>query len=905
MGKFWTTLLILCIVANLAYSQEDRVRRRGRRTQDRDNTEQQNQGRNNRNARGQAEDTAPTGTLTGKLVDQESGEGLESALIMIENLRLGTLTDFEGNFTLKNVPPGEQTIRLYYVGYVDTNITVNVAEGSNALGQLQLVPNAIGLKEIEVIAAVAKDRITPIATSSVDARMMTERLGAQEITQSMKLEPSVYTSRAGGGFGDSRIMIRGFQQEEVAVLINGIPINDMAAGRVFWSNWVGLTDVLRTTQIQRGLGASRLAINSIGGTINMITRTTDIEEGGSVTVETSNVYDFKSTVSASTGRMDNGMAATFVGSRTVGSGYIDRTFIDAWSYFFSLSKEFGRRHMLTFTAFGAPQRHGQRLSSLTTEQWEQKGNRFNPDWGYRYGEPTNVRVNFYHKPQVALNHNFQITDKALLTTSIYGSWGRGGGSGPLGSVRLNNDGPYGLENYGPLEEANTDGTDQVFDANGNLLFEGNRSFGILRNSWNNHDWYGVLSTFKQEIGENVRLMAGIDGRLYNSEHYRDVEDLIGGDFYVETGYAGDPQLLIQDDDGTQEVVNGRLAFNQDKVAYEYQTSINWFGGFSQFEYFTEQFSAFVSLAASNSWYQRFEVMQAEDGEDPSDLLSFLGYNAKAGLNFRLNENHNIYVNGGYFSRAPFFRYVFVNSRGSNETVEDPINETIMSGELGYGMRYGKLNLNLSGYYTLWQDKGFRVSYIQANGDPGFANIAGLEATHMGVELEGRYKIIKPLTLNFMASVGDWKWTNDVEGIVQDEITLEQDTVNLFLDGINVGDAAQTTASLGLRFQPIPRFYFIADVSYYDRLYADFDPTNRVEDTGEQPWEVPAFTLVDLHAGYLFKLGKLDAELRGHVNNVLDEEYIMEAQNGSENNEATSRVFYGFGRTFNIALEVKF
>ena len=57
----------------------------------------------------------------------------------------------------------------------------------------------------------------------------------------------------GGGAGDARINVRGFNQRNVAIMINGIPVNDMENGWVFWSNWDGVTDVTSSIQ-QKDLG---------------------------------------------------------------------------------------------------------------------------------------------------------------------------------------------------------------------------------------------------------------------------------------------------------------------------------------------------------------------------------------------------------------------------------------------------------------------------------------------------------------------------------------------------------------------------------------------------------------------------------------------------------------------------
>lgn len=55
--------------------------------------------------------------------------------------------------------------------------------------------------------------------------------------------PGVYATSVGGGDGDARVSIRGFNAQNVLVLLDGIPMNDMVNGRVFWSNWFGLDNL--------------------------------------------------------------------------------------------------------------------------------------------------------------------------------------------------------------------------------------------------------------------------------------------------------------------------------------------------------------------------------------------------------------------------------------------------------------------------------------------------------------------------------------------------------------------------------------------------------------------------------------------------------------------------------------
>jgi outer membrane cobalamin receptor len=149
------------------------------------------------------------------------------------------------------------------------------------LGKIKLNANLVNIDEVLVTASFVRDRITPVAVSTVDPKFIVEKLGNKEFPEILKITPSVYATRTGGGFGDSRIYLRGFDSNNIGVLINGIPVNDMENGKVYWSNWAGLPDVTVNQQVQRGLGASKLALSSVGGTINIITKSTESQKGGS------------------------------------------------------------------------------------------------------------------------------------------------------------------------------------------------------------------------------------------------------------------------------------------------------------------------------------------------------------------------------------------------------------------------------------------------------------------------------------------------------------------------------------------------------------------------------------------------------------------------------------------------
>jgi len=824
------------------------------------------------------------GTVTGTILDAETNEPLIGASIVVQGTTTGTVSDVNGKFSLK-VNAGDQALSVSYIGYISKLVDVSVSDGRTTdLGEIALQSDAVGINEVMVLASVAVQRETPVAVSTIDPQQIAEKLGTQEYPEILKSTPGVYATKQGGGFGDSRINIRGFDMTNTAVMINGIPVNDMENGWVYWSNWAGLSEVTRSMQVQRGLGASKLSIGSVGGTINIITKTTDAEKGGSVYTAIGNDGYKKSSFTLSTGLSDNGLAMTISGARTTGDGWADATQFEGWSYFVSISKRWTNQ-MLSFTAFGAPQRHGQRSGTLTIEQVNEpgKGLRYNPEWGYKDGQIYNLRTNFYHKPQMSLNHYLNISDDMTLSTSAYYSFGTGGGTGNYGA---NQNAFY---NYF-TPEGQID-IDRIIQENVDAGNAGSQA--ILRASRNDHSWMGVLSNLQFDLSDNLEVSGGIDLRRYVGKHFREVVDLLGNDFVLSTEDVNNPD---------------NIAREGDKIGYWNDGIVSWQGLFGQMEYKQDQLSAFLSASISNTGYKRVDYFNYLDSDpaQTSDKVNHMGYVLKGGANYNINENHNVFANVGYFQKAPLFDGVFINY--VNDINEGAKNEKTMAFELGYGFKSRNFAANINAYYTNWKDKFFRRSIRQPDGEFYSANIEGVNALHKGIEMDARWKPMQNLEITAMASLADWRWQNDLVDVPIFNDNEEQiGSVDLYIKDLKVGDAAQTTLAIGVNYELFEGFKLGADYNYYDNLYAQYDPTGRgdADKAGVQPWKVPAYGLFDANARYNFAIGPFDATLYANIINLFNTEFISDADDGADNDWKTARVYYGLGRTWSTGLRVNF
>lgn len=826
-------------------------------------------------------------TITGKVVDNETNAGLIGALISVENTSMGTTTNLDGTFKF-TAKAGSLVLKISLLGYLEQSVTAEVTEGGTTdLGTIKMKSDAVGLEELLVVASFAKDRETPISISTIQPEVILEKLGSQEYPEILKSTPSVYTTKTGGGYGDGRINLRGFDSNNIGVLINGVPVNDMESGKVYWSNWAGLSDVTRLMQVQRGLGASKLALSSVGGTINIITKSTDMKKGGSINYTIGNDNYLKKGITLSTGLMENGWAVTASGSQTTGDGYIQGTNFNAFSYFFNISKRLKETQTISLTAFGAPQWHNQRSSMhyIDVYRTNAAGTRYNSNYGYLNGDIINggYAYNKYHKPQISLNHYWDINPKTSLSTAIYASIATGGGRRVLGNSAkwLNFEYPSG--NPYPETLLTDDGHLDFESAIAQNAASSTGSQAVMAMSANSHNWFGILSSLNTTVGK-INVTGGIDGRYYKGFHYQVIDDLLGGNYYLNSSDINRP-------------ANTPL-YAGDKVGYSSIGEVVWEGLFLQGEYVGEKISGFASLAGSNSSYLRTDFFLYTPGNQVSEWVNFIGYSGKGGINYNISKNQNFFVNGGYFLRAPFFTYSFKNN--TNVINEGVKPERVFSLEAGYGFKSKNIKADLTVYRTQWMDKALTKTIGNETG-----NITGLNATHQGIEGVVTYNPTKKISLRGMFSLGDWRWDNDVMAAIYDVNLVFVDSVKVYAGGIHVGDAAQTTAALSIDAEILPKLKVGLDYNYYADLFSQFDITSRTkaESSGVDAWKLPSYSLLDMSISYKFNIGKLDAGVYANINNILDTEYISDAADGGD--EFGSSVYYGFGRTWTIALNVRF
>ncbi len=924
--------------------------------------------------------SAQVATVSGVLISNFDGQPMPEVKVELvpSNVSLRSRTKEDGTFIFENVPYGSYTFIASGAGIDSIKQQVKVDKPA-VIVKLASEEKTLDQEEVEVTANIVKGRVTPVAVSNIGTREIREELGSQDLPMILNSKPGVHATQQGGGDGDARITIRGFDQRNVGVMIDGVPVNDMENGAVYWSNWFGLDQITSQIQLQRGLGATKLAMPSVGGTMNILTMST----GGKRTINVQQEYGsgnfLRTSIAYKSGTLKNGWGVLFSGSYKQGNGWVDGLMTQGGFYYLKVQKVV-KNHVISLSGFGAPQQHGQRSFSQPVEFWDSEyasslgipdstfvtdrdnGLRFNQHWGYRTvdGEQTIQleRRNYYHKPQITLKDFWKVNKKFSWSNMAYMSIGRGGGE-----RFFNSSSSILYDENGQVDWDTMVYNNQYKTLFGTLYSTADaayhptqlKSSQILAAAVNNHFWLGGLSQFDYKMNADWNFSGGLDYRYYNGTHYYVITDLLGGDYFVnaQDQNAASPMKVVGDKIGRQPFHNDRDGL------------VQWAGAFGQAEYAKGRWSSFLNLSGVGNFYKGVDrflgrqmvladtileigyadtvthngVTYTRDSEglrdNQTEWVSKVGFTVKTGANFNISEQMNVFANVGYLSRTPQFSNVVDNTR--NRNFDTILNENIIAFEVGYGYTSKKFSANLNAYYTRWENRplpfGLTITDPTDPLETIAVNVPGMDALHLGAELDFAYRITDDLTFEGMVSLGDWKWkSNETVGVPGG------DSVTFFANGVAVGNSAQSTYAASLRWRFLKTGFIKVKYTFFDRYYSDFDPNtlsipdnelyslidpndpnsgyqdlngNAVtfdELSGRQSWRIPGYGIMSIHAGYSVKMANTALHFKANVFNLLNTLYISDARNnfaGTNFDAGSAAVFVGQGTTFNVSVGFEF
>ena len=896
-------------------------------------------------------------SVTGSLVYEVTRKPAVGANVSLEGTYYEAVTNAQGIFRLYDVPQGDYELIVVHEWDQSSLGTVTVGEATTDMGQLEIVKPKKSVDKIE------------IGVITLDDDALDNDDNGTGISSLLTASRDPFVTAAAFNLSVGRFRQRGYGNEDQAMYLNGMPVNDLDDGRVGWNTWGGLNDVLRVQEVYNDLDASTFSFGGMLGSRNIdLSASSQRPQTKFVYTFANRSYQHRTMLTHSSGEQANGWAYTLSASRRWGdSGYTPGTFYDSYSYALLVDKKINDKHLLNFAVLGSPTTRG-RNGVSTQEVYDLAGsNYYNPNWGYQNGEVRNSRVSDFHQPYFMLRHDWNVSKNVeIKTTAAYHT-------GYFSNSRLDwFDAPdprpdyyRKLPSYQLTEELQTSlagyfqenpdqlqvDFDEMYRINGNSFrefenangsgetFSGNFSRYIIEAQHFDNEKFSFNSFFNAYLNSSVTLTGGITYLAETSNQYRRIEDLLGGEFYIDLDRFAERDFPDDPDVAQSNLLTpNRILMEDDRFGWDFDINTSRASAWAQANIATKIFDFFVAVEGSNTSSHRFGYYQ--NGRFPDNSLgkspvnSFTNGAVKGGITYKIDGRNYLYGRGSYRTRAPFSRNIFLSARTRDETVaeEDLKSETIFGGEVGYVFRFPGVKGRITGFYTEFQDQ-LRSTNIYFDASNSFGNylLTGLGRKHQGIEFGAEIKLTSTISATTALAVNAFQYnsrpssvfTADNEALNPELPAPEANVIylqNYYLPG------TQNAGSLTLEYRS-PKFWFVnISGNYFNNINLDLFPERRT-DAAVEGIVVPAFEdlrseiidqyelddqfVLNLFAGKSWRIKKYTLMINASVNNILNNQQFVTGgfeqfrYREREPGYFPERLFYAWGTNYSLGLTLRY
>ncbi len=549
-------------------------------------------------------------------VEDTTGEALPGASIQLLDTRHGTVTDQDGKFLLTDIPAGNYSLQISFVGYTTLLQNLEVANDSEQLSFI-LNESVIMGEEVFVYATRAHKK-TPTTYSTLSKKKLEERNLGQDLPILLNYSPSVVTtSDAGAGIGYTNLRIRGSDATRINVTINGIPLNESEGHGVFWVNMPDFASSVENIQVQRGVGTSSNGAAAFGATINL--QTSKVSEKAFVQLDNSvgSFNTFKNTVILNSGLLNDKFNFEGRLSRLVSDGYIDRSASELKSFFLS-GGYYGDKTIIKAIVFGGNEKtqqawYGTPEARINNDPdglqeviaWsgeyntqEQMDNLLNSDRRFNYYLYDN-EIDNYSQDHFQLLVNQQLGDYWNFAGALHYTKGKGY------FEQYRDDDAFA--NYGLSDLLISDSLITTTD--------------IIRRRWLDNDFYGLTYAFNYNQNA-LQLTVGGGYNKYDGDHFGEI---------IWARFAGNSEIRDRyyDGNGLKKDFNAYI-----KANYQLSPDLNLFGD--------------LQLRTIN--YSTSGIDSDLTPYDTGGDYEF--FNPKAGLSYTVDDNTTAYISYAIGHREP-------------------------------------------------------------------------------------------------------------------------------------------------------------------------------------------------------------------------------------------------------------
>lgn len=840
-----------------------------------------------------------SGGVKGTVINRNGRASVENAQLTLmsgASQVANATTDSEGNFFIGNLADGMYTLVITAPDFLETQVQVTVNDGY--------------IKNMFNLSITTIQRVAELDDDSFAQFDMGDS-GYSDNPTILFGSNDVFNNIAGYNFSSVRFRARGYSSESQDVLLAGVKLNDAVTGYSPYSLWSGLNEATRSKETVTGSEVSDFLLGGYNGVTNIFGNASSVRKGFRTSVLTnSSLYRLRLMATYATGLMDNGWSlAISASARLGGNDWIDGVYYRSFAYYLAADKVFNDTHKLSLAFFATPGQRGAQNAS-TQEVYDLVGsNTYNSNWGYQNGRVRNARVRKTNEPVAFVKYDFTPSDVFNLSATVLYRFGKNGYTAldwydaqdprpdyyrnlpsyfysPNTDLNRNNDIKWGWSNevwthadmYPGLTHVNWDRLYSVnrmqTDAEGL-----NRSKYVQEERHVDQQDLNFASSFKYRPFNFLTVTGGLNARINRSEYYKQIADLLGGDYYInidnfaERDFAATPYKLQNDLGYYMQNGAAQVLKQGDKYGYDYLAQVRNFGAWVNGRFSFGNLSANLGgrIGSESFWREglvrkglfpgldengnalvvdgvTIQPTYESDGSvttsyGKSKKSSFITYAAKAGLNYVIGGSQRVYANVGYFADAPKFNQAFLSPRTRNSIVDDLKTIKTFTTDLNWQYSYGGVNARATVYYTTIKDQS-KVMSAYDDLQNAFSNFAinGIDQRNMGIELGFKVPtyIVPNLSVQGVLAYGKYEYTSNPTLTQTVDNSAEVVRLNepvpywkstLLPDGTikqhYVPSTPQIAASLGLSYN-YDYWYIDADVEYFGESYLDMNPLARTD-----------------------------------------------------------------------------
>ena len=626
--------------------------------------------------------------IDGLILDNQTKLPISDVNIIVDEK--GTSTDREGKFSL-NAEKNDSII-FSHIGY--QSLKLKISENMNVFLQpISLIGNSIDVSAYRAISG-----LTPISFSTLTQDEISMKYTAQDIPMVLASEPGVWSySESGNGTGYSYASIRGFDQSRIAVLLDGVPLNDNESHQVYWVDHGDLLADIKDIQIQRGIGTNLYGSSSFGGSINVRTQIQSDKRNIEFSRGLGSYNTSKARVKYESGKDlgENMSLALRVSS------------INSDSYRkFHGSKQrgmfFGLEHRGSFIKNQFRALFGYENTQLS---WDGIAGFLSGEKQSDIEDRTKRRDSYKAYTDDFLQKIFSLNSSAKLSNNIsfrnvsYLVTGRG---------------------YYEVFKTDQDFYSYNLDINNVISDESEKSTNtdLLRRKWIDNSYYGFVPMITIS-GDDYRLDFGGEVRFYAGDHFGEVSQF------------SDPLLSASFTDGWHRY-------------YQYLGKKNILTAFTRLIWApsNQPFAVSIDLQNQNiNWDLNQKKIGHAAGHELSANWNFL--NPRIGLVWELSDSLSWFVNTGKAQKEPADNQIIA----ADDMFSAPVmaaNEVITDLELGMNFTFNNGYAKINGYRMLYLNEQLKNINLSQEGE--YSYYSADSTTHSGFEYETKLFIDSNTTL---------------------------------------------------------------------------------------------------------------------------------------------------------------